>query len=130
MYTITSKTMGSNPINLTLRFLLELTALIFVGIWGWTTADNDLKYVQAIGIPIFMAILWGVFAVKGDPSRSGKALIHIKGYVRFILELVFFGFATWCIFDTGRTILCIVIGSIIVFHYLISYDRIIWLFKH
>ncbi|PLX21421.1 MAG: hypothetical protein C0599_08055 [Salinivirgaceae bacterium] len=122
--------MGSHPINLTLRFLLETAALVFVGIWGWTTANNDFKYIQAIFIPIFMAILWGIFAVPGDPSRSGRAPVPIKGYARLILEILFFGFASWCIFDTGRNILCVVIASLIVFHYIISYDRIIWLFKH
>lgn len=122
--------MGSHPINLALRFLLEIAAIASIGIWGWTTAGNDIKFIQSIGIPILMIVIWITFAVPGDPSRSGRAPISIKGYVRLILELLFFGFSIWCIFDTGWNILSIIMGSLVIFHYLISYDRIIWLFKH
>ena len=122
--------MGSHPLNLTLRFILEIAALIAIGVWGWEHNDNDLKYVRSIGIPILLAILWGVFAVTGDPSRAGKPAIPVKGFIRLLFELAFFAFATWGLYSVGYTTLSIILGSVIAFHYIISYDRIIWLFKH
>jgi len=121
--------LGSHPINLTIRFLLELTALIAIGIWGWNLNDNWLGFVLAPGIPIIVAAIWGIFAVPDDPSRSGKALIAIPGIVRLLIELAIFAFATLSIYDFGFTGLSCIFGSIIAIHYIVSYDRIIWLIK-
>ncbi len=55
--------MGSHPINLMIRFLLELIALGSVGYWGWKNYDGALQYILGIGLPIFMTIIWGTFAV-------------------------------------------------------------------
>lgn len=58
--------MGSNPINLTVRFFLELTALIAMGFWGWKQGEGLLRFVLALSIPIVAAVMWGVFAVPND----------------------------------------------------------------
>jgi hypothetical protein len=55
--------MGSNPINLAVRFLLELSSLIAIGMWGWRQTDSWLRFVLAIGLPIIAAVIWGTFAV-------------------------------------------------------------------
>ena len=65
--------MGSHPINLAFRFLLELAALVASGFWGWRQSDGGFRYILAIGIPVFLAVVWGTFAVPNDPSRSGKS---------------------------------------------------------
>jgi len=122
--------MGSNPINLIIRFLLEVTALLSVGIWGWNQGDGLLQYVFAIGIPLILAAIWGVFAVPNDPSRSGKAPIITPGVVRFAIELGFFAFATWSLCNMKMNKLSLVFGIIVVLHYIISYDRIRWLMSH
>ena len=67
--------MGSHPINLALRFLLELSALFAMGVWGWRYSEGWLRFVLALSIPIIAAVLWGTFAVPDDPSRSGGAPI-------------------------------------------------------
>lgn len=121
--------MGSNPINLAIRFLLELTALIVIGIWGWHQSESWLRFVLAFGLPIIAATLWGTFAVPNDPSRSGNALIAIPGIIRLVLELAFFSFATWALYKLGHSNLAFVFGAIVAIHYLISYDRIKWLIK-
>ena len=79
--------------------------------------------------PTVAAVLWGTFAVPNDPSRSGKAPVAIPGVLRLILELGFFVFAAWGIFDLGYLGLSGVFGMIVVVHYLVSYDRILWLLK-
>ncbi|MCB0007820.1 MAG: YrdB family protein [Anaerolineales bacterium] len=121
--------MGSNPINLALRFLLELTALGSYALWGKQQADGLAGYLLAIGLPILGAIIWGTFAVPDDPSRSGKAPVPVPGWLRLFLELLIFGLATFCLFDLGHTAFAAGFGLIVLVHYLISYDRIGWLLK-
>jgi hypothetical protein len=81
--------MGSHPINLILRFILELAALTGMSIWGWKQSDGWFRFVLAIGIPIIAAAIWGTFAVPDDPSRSGKAPVVVPGLLRLGVELVF-----------------------------------------
>ena len=122
--------MGSNSINLAVRFLLELSALVAFGAWGWKQGDGVIRYVLALGIPIAMAVMWGVFAVPDDPSRSGSAPVVTPGFIRLVLELAFFAVATWCLREMELTRLSIVFGILVVVHYAVSYDRILWLLKH
>lgn len=119
--------MGSHPINLMLRFLLELMALGSVGLWGWKQTDSWLRFILAIGLPIGLAVIWGTFAVPDDPSRSGSAPIVTAGIVRLILELVFFGFAVWTLKDLGWFKLSLTMSIVVIAHYIISYDRVLWL---
>jgi len=119
--------MGSNPINLIIRFLLEIIALVSVGMWGWKQSDGWLRFVLAIGIPIILAVIWGTFAVPNDPSRSGSAPIVTPGVIRLAIELGFFALATWSLYDLGLTKVSLTFGIIVLLHYLVSYDRIIWL---
>lgn len=121
--------MGSHPINLVIRFLLELSALLALGVWGWQQAEGSLRFVLAVTIPLSAAILWGVFAVPGDPSRSGTAPIAVPGMLRLALELAVFGFATWALYQVGATGLSWTLGIAVTLHYLTSYDRLLWLIK-
>ena len=122
--------MGSHPLNLALRFLLEIAALIGVGMWGWKQSDSWLRFLMAIGIPIILAIIWGTFAVPGDPSRSGAAPVVTPGIVRLLIELSIFGLATWALYDLGHLKASTALAVVVVLHYAISYDRISWLINH
>ena len=119
--------MGSNPINLALRFGLELAALAAMGVWGWRQAGGWFKYLLAPGLPLLAAFLWGALAVPDDPSRSGKAPLPIPGILRLLLELGVFAFATWALYDAGYSRWSWVLGALAVVHYIASYDRILWL---
>lgn len=119
--------MSSNPINLTIRFLLELAAMASIGLWGWRQGDSGFRFLLGIGLPILAAVVWGTFAVPNDPSRSGKAPVPVSGIIRLIMELTIFGFAAWALFNLGYLKLSLAIGIIIVLHYIVSYDRIHWL---
>jgi hypothetical protein len=92
-------TVGSNPINLAVRFILEMTGMVALGWWGWNQGEGVLRFVFALGIPFLAAVLWGTFAVPGDSSRSGDARVPVPGIVRLIFELAFFVGATWSLFD-------------------------------
>ena len=116
--------MSSNPINLTLRFLLELAALASMGYWGWQQRGNWLRFVLAIGIPALAAVIWGTFRVPDDP---GNAPVPVPGPLRLALEVAFFGFTVWALFDSGATTLGWIMAATLVIHYLASYDRVMWL---
>lgn len=119
--------MGSNPINLAVRFILEVIALIIFAIWGWNQAAGVLRFALALGLPILAAILWSTFAVPDDPSRSGKAPVPVPGFIRLLLELGFFAIAVWALFDLGNTTWAWILAGAALVHYVISYDRVGWL---
>ena len=121
--------MGSHPVNLALRFILEIAGLVALGWWGWNQGEGILRFVLAFGIPILAAVLWGTFAVPDDPSRSGKAPGQVPGIVRLLLELAFFVSATWSLFAVGAATLGWIYGIAVLVHYVASYDRILWLVR-
>lgn len=122
--------MGNNSINLMVRFFLEIAALVAVGMWGWRQSDSWFKYLLASGLPVLMAVLWGVFAVPNDPSRSGNTVIDTLGIIRLILELAFFAFATWAFYNMDYKTTARIFGATVFIHYLVSYDRVQWLLNH
>ena len=105
--------MGSHPVNLAIRFLLELAALLATGVWGWRQSDGWPRFILALGVPLVAAVLWGTFAVPDDPSRSGKAPVAIPGIIRLLIELGIFAFATWALYDEGFTGLSGVLGVLV-----------------
>jgi hypothetical protein len=119
--------MGSHPINLAIRFLLELSALVTMGVWGWRQGEGWFRFLLALGIPIIAAVVWGTFNVPNDPSRSGAAPIPVPGILRLTIELAYFIFAAWALYDLGFTGLSWALGIIVALHYIASYDRIRWL---
>jgi len=121
--------MGSHPINLAVRFLLELAALAALAVWGWNQGEAAWRYPLAISIPLICAIIWGTFAVPEDPSRSGKAPVPVPGILRLFLELVVFGSGTLALYNLGYINLSWIMGILVGIHYLVSYDRISWLLK-
>ena len=123
---------GVGSLNLALRFVLELAALAAFGLWGWhQVGEGDvwLSYVLAIGLPIIAATVWGVFNVPDDPSRSGVAPVVVPGVIRLAIELAFFALATWTLHDLNHTSLSWLLGTVVIIHYLVSYNRVIWLVK-
>jgi hypothetical protein len=119
--------MSKHLLNLALRFLLEIAALIAFGVWGRKAASGWWGILAAIGLPVFFAVVWEVFAVKGDPSRSGKTVIPTKGVVRLILEILFFGLAALAFFDLGFNVAGLALSILVLIHYVFSFDRVLWL---
>ena len=119
--------MKFNTINLAVRFLLELAALISIAVWSWELTNSWTRFLIAPCIIITIAAIWAIFTVPNDGSRSGKSLIATPGILRLIIELLMFAFAVWTLYDMKSETLSVVLGSIILLHYLVSYKRIIWL---
>jgi len=117
--------MSENPINLGLRFLLELAALFVMGFWGWQVGGESLlRFVFALAVPLAAAALWGTFRVPGDP---GNGLVAVPGLIRLTLEFSCFSFAVWALLSIGKPAWGWALGTVVLFHYLISYDRLLWL---
>jgi hypothetical protein len=113
--------MSQNRINLAARFLLEVAALVSMGYWGWRQGEGAIRFLIMLGVPIFAAALWGIFRVPGDP---GDAPVAVPGFIRLILEAIFFIFAIWALYSSGANTAAYVFAVIVVIHYGISYDRI------
>lgn len=114
--------MSNNPINLALRFFLELAGLAAMAYWGWTTHDGAWRFVWGIGLPVVAAALWGVFRVPNDP---GNAPVAVPGPVRLLLEALYFGAAVGLLAAADQERTAVILGVVIVLHYVASYDRVI-----
>jgi hypothetical protein len=124
-----SADMGSHPVNLAFRFLLELAALLAMGLWGWKQGEGGIRVLIALAVPAVAAALWGTLAVPGDPSRSGSAPLAVSGVLRLAIELSFFAFATWALYKVQGTNLSVLLGVAVIIHYALSYDRVMWLIE-
>jgi hypothetical protein len=112
--------MNTNPINLAVRFLLEIAMLVIFAYWGWHLAGSWERYIAAPCLPILAAMLWGVFRIQNDPK---PAPFEVPGIIRLLLELGLFGASVYFLYDLGHTQLSWIMASIVIVHYLVSYDR-------
>ena len=111
-----------------IRFGLEITALIATGSYFWHKVEGLWGNSLAFGIPLLMVVLWGVFNVPNDPSRSGKAPVVVPGFVRLLIEILVLGTGCYFLF-LQHTSYAWVYLSLMLFHYAVSYPRIVWLLK-
>jgi hypothetical protein len=108
-------------LNLVLRFVLELIALVAAGTWGFVTFDNwALRLLFGFGIPVVMAAAWGIFRVPGD---GGPPIIAVGGRVRLVLEVVFFVVAVGLLGAAGYAGLATIFAVVLLVHYAIGYER-------
>ena len=118
--------MGRHPVNLALRFFLEIAAFVAIGYWAWTAHTGVLRVVLVILLPVLAAFIWGAFRV---PNYGGAPLVQVPGVVRLLIELGIFGFAVWGLFDAGAVTTALIFGGITLLHYITSYDLVLWLIK-
>jgi hypothetical protein len=121
--------MSKHPLNSAVRLLLEIAAITSFGIWGYHQSETGIRVLLAILLPLGFAVLWGVFAVRGDPSRSGKTVVQTPGVIRLLLELGLFGASAWMMLDLDYSLIALIFGLTVVLHYIFSFDRIAWLLK-
>jgi hypothetical protein len=115
--------------QLALRFGLEVASLIAWGVYARRFAEGALGYVPAVGVPLLLALLWGVFAVKGDPSRSGKAPVAVPGWARLALEmLVFVGGAVTLALRESWVVFAL-FAAAFALHHALTTARLSWLLR-
>lgn len=112
--------MNTHPLNLTVRFLLEIIMLVVLGCWGWQLGHQWLSYVLAIVFPLTAAVLWGVFRINNDPK---PAPVVIPGVIRLLLEWVLFGLAAYGLKALGHPQLSGWLAVVVIVHYAVSWDR-------
>ncbi len=113
--------MANNPLNLGLRFVLELIALGGLAVLGWRLGGPGWQLVPAVVIPVAAAVAWGTFRVPNDP---GPAPVAVPGPVRLALEAaVFTGGVVGCAAG-GHAALALAFGAVVALHYVASYDRV------
>ncbi len=113
--------MSSNPINLGLRFLLELAGLAAMAYWGWTQHEALAQILWCVGLPLIAAAFWGIFRTSVDPQ---KPPVEIPGPLRLVFEAIYFGGAVLLLNAAQQPTLALILGVIIVLHYALSYDRV------
>lgn len=118
-----------HPLNGLLRFAMELASLVVYALWGYRQDAAIPDVILAILLPLGFAVLWGIFAVRNDPSRSGKTVVQTPGILRLVLELGLFSFAVWMLADLDKGTLALALGAATLFHYLLSHRRILWLLR-
>jgi hypothetical protein len=118
--------MANNPLNLALRFVLELVALGGLALLGWTLGGDGWALLPAIGLPVAAAAAWGTFRVPNDP---GAAPVAVPGPVRLALEAVVFGGGVVGFAAAGHTTVALVVGAVMAGHYIVSYDRVLRLLR-
>ncbi|MBS1911372.1 MAG: DUF2568 domain-containing protein [Bacteroidetes bacterium] len=119
--------MSRNPLNLLLRFLLELAALASDAYWGFAAHTGFARWILAAALPLVAATLWGVFRVPNDPN---KPPVTISGRMRLALEFTVFATAVAAAFAAISSAAGIAFGAIVLAHYGISFDRTLGLVRN
>ena len=115
--------MAEHPLNLAFRFILEIAALVALGMWGWSAQTGLLRWLLAAGAPLIAAVLWGTFRVPELHSQNRPPVL-VPGWVRLLLEAVFFTAAVAGLWDAGQQTAAYVLGAAVILHYALAYDRI------
>jgi len=86
-------------LNLAVRFLLELCLLAAVGYWGFKTQSGWLlKILCGIGLPVLIAVLWGMFIAP-------KAFRPLRGASYLTVELTLLALGSVALFASGKSTL-------------------------
>lgn len=108
-------------------------ALFSLGAAAWKLTTGPLRWVLMVVVPLAAAIVWGVFNVLDDPSRSGEAPVRVNGWTRLAFELTILlsGAASVWIAISRWPVKAVAVAFVflIVVHYATSWSRIQWLIK-
>ncbi len=99
----------ARAVNDSIRFCLELVALVGLAVWGWETGPDGWNVLLAIAAPLAAAVLWGLFVAP-------KARRHPRDPWRLLLELVVFGGGTLAFAAAGLETSAVVLGVATVAH--------------
>src|SRR5689334_17214504 len=102
-------------INLALAFLLELAMLAAYAYWGFQTGTTIiLKVLLGIGIPLIVAVIWGLFMAPNSPRR-------LQGAAYLVVKVVLFGLAIAALIVVGNRTLGILFAAVFVINTILLY---------
>lgn len=113
--------MSNHPLNLAVRFLLELALLAIYFYWPLQYFNGAKGILLCILLPVCGAALWAIFKVPGD---AGSPVVAIPGWLRLLLEATLFALAFYMLFSLDQDNLARIFLVITILHYAVSYDRI------
>lgn len=93
---------GPNDI---LRFVLELFAVVSLGIWGFVVWPLPWNIVVGLCAPILAVLLWALF-------RSPKAVLHVDPFVKAVVEIVVMGATAFAWLGLGQPIVAAVFAGV------------------
>jgi hypothetical protein len=121
--------MGFHPANLTFRFILEVVGLVGIFRLGLRAGNGALGWVLAVLFTLAAMTVWANFRVPGDASAKGDAPYAVAGPVRLGIESLVFAAGAFGWFISGPVWVAWSYLAGVALHHLLSYDRVIWLFK-
>lgn len=92
-------------VNDVIRFVLELFAIVSLGIWGFVAWPLPWNIVVGIGAPVLAILLWALF-------RSPKAVLHVDAFVKALVEIVVMGCAAFAWWSLGQPIVALVFAVV------------------
>ena len=105
--------------------VLEGTAILAYGYWGWIAHDGWARCAWAAGAMIVAALVWDVFRVPGDGARP---TVPVSGGVRLVIEAAFFtGVASSL--AAVLPALGIAYALLVAIHYTVTHERLVWLLR-
>lgn len=97
------------------RFAFEILCLLISGYWGFSLhAPGWLRFVAGIGLPLVIAIFWGVWMAPLSQYR-------LQGIVRLFLETLLYAGLAVCLYNTPRRDYTLVFGITALANALINY---------
>lgn len=79
----------------TIRFVLEIGALVALSWWGFAGWDLPWNIVLGITLPVLFALIWGLFVAP-------KAVFTIDNYARGLIEILLMASAALAILFLGQ----------------------------
>ncbi|WP_353816458.1 YrdB family protein [Agromyces sp. SYSU T00266] len=93
-------------VNDLLRFLLEIFAIVTLGIFGFAGFALPWPGVFiGIGLPLLAILLWGLF-------RSPKAVFHVDPFVKALVEIAVFSTAAIAWWIMGQPVVAVVFAVV------------------
>ena len=101
--------------NLAVAFILELAMLAAFAWWGFHTGDGTIvRTLLGIGVPVFVAVIWGIFMAPNSSRR-------LKGAAYVALKIVLFGLAVAALVAVGQATLGIILGVVFLVNTVLLY---------
>jgi hypothetical protein len=94
-------------VNLGVRFLLELAALVALVLWGAATVAGVGGWVLGLAAAAAFAAAWGMYV-------SPKARIPLGAGARLAVELALFGTVALALAYAGRTVFAVAFALVAV----------------
>ena len=110
-----------------LAVLLELTAVLAYGYWGWAAHPGTTRWAWTLGAMVVAWILWDVFRVPGD--GTAKPAVPIPGWVRLIIEAAYFTGVASALAAAGLPVVGVVYIILVAIHYTLTHRRLVWLLR-